>query len=87
MSESHDFGWALTQLRQGNLVRRQGWNGKGMFLYLVPSANFTFTPSPQLLLATIEKTEPFIVMFTAQSNWVPWLCSQADALATDWELA
>lgn len=30
------FGQAIGSLRNGFLVRRQGWNGKGMFLFMRP---------------------------------------------------
>lgn len=30
------FGQAIGSLRHGFLVRRQGWNGKGMFLFMRP---------------------------------------------------
>ncbi len=32
-----DFGQAIKQLKQGNKVARKGWNGKGMWLVLMPS--------------------------------------------------
>ena len=35
-----DFGWALRHLRAGHKVARQGWNGKGMFLYYVPKGTY-----------------------------------------------
>lgn len=30
------FGEAIQQIKLGNKVARQGWNGKGMWLVLVP---------------------------------------------------
>ena len=30
-----DFGQAINALKEGKRVARLGWNGKGMFLYLV----------------------------------------------------
>ena len=32
-----DFSKALRELKNGNKVARQGWNGKGMYLFLSPS--------------------------------------------------
>ena len=29
-----DFGQALTELKNGNRVKRKGWNGDGIFLAL-----------------------------------------------------
>jgi hypothetical protein len=69
-----DFGQALTCLKDGGRVAREGWNGKGMWLELVePSCG---CPSAMTL--------PFISMFTACKNYVPWLASQTDILAEDW---
>lgn len=34
-----------------------------------------------------KMTEPYVYMKTAQGGLIPWLCSQADLLATDWEIA
>ena len=33
-----NFGWAIEQLKAGNKVTRKGWNGKGMYLWLMPAA-------------------------------------------------
>lgn len=30
-----DFGWAITQMKAGKKVCREGWNGKGMFVVLM----------------------------------------------------
>ena len=31
-----NFGLALEAMKHGKPVERKGWNGRGMFLYLVP---------------------------------------------------
>lgn len=84
------FGWALKQLHNGARVRRSGWNGKGMFLFLVPGSTFKVNRAP-LLGIYPEGTEvnycPHVDMKTADGKVVPWLCSQTDMLATDWEIA
>lgn len=69
------IGWAVKQMHNGDKVRRAGWNGKGMYLKLqVPNANS-------------KMTLPYVYMYTAQGDLVPWLCSQTDLLSVDWELA
>lgn len=81
------FGDALTALKAGRRVARDGWNGKGMFLFLVPGSRFKVN-RPPLLGIYEEGTEinyhPHIDMKTADGQVVPWLCSQTDALAEDW---
>ena len=70
-----DIGGAIEALRDGDKVRRKGWNGKGMWLELQkPDDNS-------------KMTLPYVYMSTAQGDLVPWLCSQTDLLATDWEEA
>lgn len=85
-----DFGEALAALRAGGRVARSGWNGNGMFLYLVPGSTFKVN-RPPLLGIYPEGTEinylPHIDMKTADGSCVPWHASQADVLAFDWELA
>lgn len=35
--QTGSFGQAIGSLKNGFLVRRQGWNGKGMFLFMRPA--------------------------------------------------
>jgi Protein of unknown function (DUF2829). len=83
------FGTALTHLKNQRRVARQGWNGKGMFLFLVPGSIFKVN-RPPLLGIYPEGTEisyhAHIDMKTAQGYVIPWLASQADVLAEDWVL-
>jgi len=82
-----DFGQALKALEAGAMVTREGWNGKGMFLLLVPGSRFKVNRKP-LLGIFPEGTEvnyrPHIDMKTADGQIVPWVASQSDLLATDW---
>ena len=82
-----NFGEALDQLKAGRRVVREGWNGKGMFLFLVPGSTFQVSRPPLLGIypegATIQY-QPHIDMKTAQGTVVPWLASQSDVLAEDW---
>lgn len=83
-----NFGEALALLKNGKLVARSGWNGKGMFLYLVPGSRFTVNRAP-LLGIYPEGAEisyhAHIDMKTATGDCVPWLASQTDVLAEDWQ--
>lgn len=87
---SRGIGWAVKQMQDGAKVRRAGWNGKGMFLFLVPGSTFKVNRAP-LLGIYPEGTEinycPHIDMKTADDKVVPWLASQTDMLAFDWEIA
>lgn len=84
-----DFGDALAALKQGNCVARHGWNGKGMFLYLVSGSRFPVNRAPLLGLfpeGTVIDYRAHIDMRTAQGDNVPWVASQSDLLADDWTL-
>jgi hypothetical protein len=85
-----NFGQALALLKNGACVARKNWNGKGMFVYLVPGSTFKVN-RPPLLGIYPEGTEinylPHIDMRTVEGRCVPWLASQTDILAEDWEVA
>lgn len=84
-----DFGQAIAALKNGQLVARSGWNGKGMFLYFVPGSRFTVNRPPLLGIypaGTVIDYRAHIDMKTADGACVPWLASQSDVLAEDWEL-
>lgn len=86
------IGWAVNEMQSGGRVRRAGWNGKGMYLFLVPGSNFVVQGDRPMGIACPELVNTEVTyhahvdMMTAQGYVVPWLCSQADLLATDWEL-
>jgi hypothetical protein len=86
--EEKTFSWALNLIRQGKKVCRSGWNGKNMFIFLVPGSTFKVN-RPPLLGIYPEGTEvnyhAHIDMKTADGMVVPWLASQTDILADDWE--
>lgn len=84
------FGWAVKQMRDGKKVRRKGWNGQGMFIFLVQASKFYVNRPPLLGIypaGTTVEYHSHIDMKTAQGYVIPWLASQADILDDDWELA
>ena len=77
-------------MHNGVRVRRAGWNGKGMFLFLVPGSTFKVNRAPLLGIypeGTEIKYHAHVDMKTAQGDVVPWNASQPDLLAMDWERA
>lgn len=72
--ENHTFGAALDALREGFRVNRAGWNGPGQWLGLQ-------TPGEHSLM-----TLPYIFISTVTGDLVPWLGSQTDLLADDWQI-
>jgi hypothetical protein len=86
-----DFGLAICALKEGKRVAREGWNGKGMWLILVPGSNVNArvgTPYGEALGHGVAVTiNAHIDMMTATGEMQPgWLASQTDMLAEDWQL-
>lgn len=91
-----NFSQALEELKKGKKVCRQGWNSKGVFLYLVEGtiidfdklrgncAKYVTKDSTQLDAACINS---HIDMRIANGSIViGWVPSQTDLLAEDWEV-
>lgn len=87
------FGEAIAALKEGKKVARQGWNGKGMWLILVPgSPNIkpvAGTPYSNAGVTEAIQILPHIDMYTVDSTgrraMLPgWLASQTDMLSEDW---
>lgn len=90
---NRSFSTALDWLKAGDKVARKGWNGKGMYIWLVPEATVPkeWIKDKGLLEAIGEKESMeclgFIRMKTADGKILSgWLASQTDMLADDWEL-
>lgn len=76
-----DFGDAIRALKAGKKVSRTGWNGKGMWLKLqVPDEHSKMT------LPYVYMEYPAGHVAYPSGSRVPWLASQTDLLAEDWEV-
>lgn len=71
------FGHAVELLRQGQLLARQGWNGKDQYICLVPEQDI---PDTELVC------REHIVIRTGPKHIATWAPSCSDALANDWAL-
>ena len=78
-----NFGLALEELKKGNRVRRKGWNGKGIFIELQRPTKDSKMTHPYIFIDTtgLQTKNKF-----APRDLVPWLASQTDMLAEDWEI-
>jgi len=70
-----NFEWALNALKEGERVNRRGWNGPNQYI----KVQFPDDDSANTL--------PYIYIITVTGDRVPWLASQGDLFAEDWELA
>lgn len=89
------FGAAVLAITAGKQVAREGWNGKGMYIYLtkgreIPADKWEVRiPSQKLTEAEKERGSVIIGdhidMMNAQGvRIIGWLASQSDMLADDW---
>jgi len=82
-----DFPHALTLIKQGHRVAREGWNGVGMFVFMVPGSQFKVN-RPPLLGIYLEGTDinynPHLDMKYADGTIGPWTPNDKDLFATDW---
>jgi hypothetical protein len=91
MSDRMDFGDALDLLKAGGKVTRAGWNGKGMYIALQPGypdgvpINENTAKATGGVVGALCKFRPYLMMWTAQEDFVPWVASQTDILADDWQ--
>lgn len=75
------FGTAIAWLKAGAKVCRSGWNGKGMWIALqLPG------PDSEITLPYTYIEYPKGHPAYPEGCRVPWLASQTDMLAEDWEI-
>lgn len=77
-----NFGKAIELLKEGKRVKRRGWNGKGIFIELQRPDEYSKMTHPYIF---IDTTGLLTDNKEAPKNRVPWLASQTDMLAEDWE--
>jgi hypothetical protein len=85
-----NFSEALMYLKAERKIHRKGWNGTGMWIVLqkgypdgIP-INSNTAQATGLKEGDVYKFRPYIMMYTAQGDFVPWVASQTDLLADDW---
>lgn len=81
--ECLNFGHALEALKLDKKIARAGWNGNGMYLVFVAGG---ITNHPSIENSKDIEALPWIGMKTADNKFVPWLASQSDLLADDWQV-
>ena len=73
MDMNRDIGWAVERMKKGYQIRRHGWNGKGMYIAL------------QEVDEHSKMQQSYVYISPVDGKLIPWLCSQQDLLAEDWE--
>lgn len=84
-----NFGQALDAIKDGKCIARTGWNGKGMFVYLVPPANYpvqTGAAKEHFGEGAIVPYNAYMAIKNVDGTVSTWVPSVNDCLATDWGL-
>ena len=69
-----NFSEALENLKNNSCLTREGWNGKGMYVKLqTPDENS-------------KMTKPYFFIKIVTGELVPWVASNGDLLAEDWQI-
>lgn len=86
-TEGMSFGLAVEAMKKGLRVARTGWNGKGMFCFLVDGSVFTVNRVPLNKFypeGDEVKYNPHIDICNPDGSIGTWSPSNGDALADDW---
>lgn len=85
------FGDAIKAAKLGLKVAREGWNGSGMFAYIVPANSYLSTTGVASKYFDKGDGLPIMVPYraywalkTAQNDVATWAPSGSDSLAEDW---
>lgn len=88
MTTPFNFSVALDSIKAGNRVKRSGWNGKGMFVFLVQGSTFKVSRAPLLGIfpaGTEINYKPHIDIKGVDGSISTWVPSIGDIMANDWE--
>jgi len=79
------FGVAIEAAKRGKKVARKGWNGAGMFAYIVPANSFpSLTDAAKETFGEMTPYRTYWALKTAQNDIATWAPSGSDSLAEDW---
>ena len=86
---SMTFGQAVEAAKKGCKVARVGWNGSGMFAYIVPANKYSTDGNPRspvkgLFPDDMVPYREYWALKTAQNDVSTWAPSGSDSLANDW---
>lgn len=87
--QMHDFGAALNALKAGARIARTGWNGKGMFVYLVPAASYpaqTGAAKAHFGDGSLVPYNAYLAIKNIDETVSTWVPSVNDVLADDWSI-
>ena len=96
MTTNHTFGEAIEAAKAGKRIAREGWNGKGLFVFVQVPATIEEDIIPKMQSLPQSVKDEFALRGGAihySNQWAlvdthnrvnGWAPSASDALATDW---
>lgn len=82
-----DFGGALSAIKLGKRVARSGWNGAGMFVYLVPANSYpvqTGAAKEHFGDGAMVPYNAYMAIKNVNDTVSTWVPSVNDCLSNDW---
>jgi hypothetical protein len=85
-----NFSFALKCVKVGRKISRRGWNGAGQYVVYQPGypdgipINANTAEATDIPQGTVMAFRPYLMLHTAQGDFVPWAPSVSDVLADDW---
>jgi len=80
-----DFGEAIRHAKAGGKIARIGWNGAGMYAYIVPAGLYNaVTQAARDQFGDMVPYRAYWALKTAQNDVATWAPSGSDSLAEDW---
>ena len=81
-----NFGLALEELKNGNKVKRSGWNGKNQYIELAERVSYINSKGELINEGHLNIGNKVIAFIGTSGVQLGWLASQADMLAEDWQV-
>ena len=81
-----NFGLALEELKNGNKVKRSGWNGKDQYIELAERVSYINSKGELINEGHLNIGNKVIAFIGTSGVQLGWLASQADMLAEDWQV-
>lgn len=82
-----NFGEVLQAAKEGQKITRSGWNGSGMYAYIVPGGSYPAqTDIARKEFGDMVPYRAYWALKTAQNDVATWAPSGSDTLAEDWQI-
>lgn len=84
--QTFTFGEAISNLKRGKRVQRQGWNGKNQYIELAERVAYINAKGEIINEGHSDIGNKVIAFVGTSGVQLGWLASQADMLAEDWKI-